>query len=75
MELNIVVIGANALFAYMVPHIFGSQISGMSGALFNGLARHLEPFGLSPVVWSSGYVLIIWFMLWVLFRYKIFWRV
>src|SRR6185295_10856866 len=31
-----VVIGSNAIFAYMVPHIFGNQISGMSGALFGG---------------------------------------
>jgi predicted acyltransferase len=70
-----VVIGANAIFAYMVPHLFGDQISGMSGALFNGLARHLEPFGLSAVVWTSGYVLIMWSMLWVLYRHKVFWRV
>src|SRR5262245_35858914 len=70
-----VVIGANALFAYMVPHVFGNQISGMSGALFNGLARHLEPYGLSQVVWSSGYVLIMWLMLWILHRNRIFWRV
>src|ERR1041384_7228945 len=61
-----VVIGANALFAYMVPHLFGSQISAMSGVLFNGLARHLQPFGLSSVVWSLGYVLIMWLMLWFL---------
>jgi predicted acyltransferase len=70
-----VVIGSNAIFAYMVPHIFGNQISGMSGALFGGLARHLEAFGLSKVIWSSGYILIMWVMLWVLYRHKIFWRV
>jgi predicted acyltransferase len=70
-----VVIGANAIFAYMVSHVFDAQISGMSGVLFDGLASHLEPSGLSSVVWSAGYVLIMWFMLWVLYRHKIFWRV
>ena len=70
-----VVIGANALFAYMVSHVFGAQISGMSGVLFTGLARHLQPFGLSSFTWSFGYVLIMWFMLWFLYRHKLFWRV
>ena len=70
-----VVIGANALFAYMVSHVFGAQISGMSGALFTGLARHLQPFGLSSFTWSFGYVLIIWLLLWFLYRRKLFWRV
>lgn len=69
------VIGANALFAYLVSHLFSSQIRGMSGVLFDGLARHLEPFGLSSVVASFGYVLIMWLMLWFLYRHKLFWRV
>ena len=70
-----VVIGANALFAYMVSHVFGAQISGMSGVLFTGLAGYLEPFGLSSFTWSFGYVLIMWLMLWFLYRHKLFWRV
>ena len=70
-----VVIGANALFAYMVSHVFGAQISGMSGVLFTGLARHLESFGLSSFTWSFGSVLILWLMLWFLYRNKMFWRV
>ncbi|MCC7335838.1 MAG: DUF5009 domain-containing protein [Pirellulaceae bacterium] len=70
-----IVIGSNALFAYMVSHVFGTQISGMSGVLFSGVARHLQPFGLASLVWSFGYVLILWLMLWFLYRNKLFWRV
>jgi predicted acyltransferase len=70
-----VVIGANALFAYMVPHLFSAQISGMSGVLFNGLAKHLQPLGLASIVRSFGYVLIMWLILWFLYRKKLFWRV
>jgi predicted acyltransferase len=70
-----VVIGANALCAYMIPHLFGSQIGGMSGVLFGGVARHLDPFGWAPFVRSFGYVLIMWLMLWFLYRNKLFWRV
>jgi predicted acyltransferase len=47
----------------------------MSGALLTGLARHLQPFGLSSFNWSLGYVLIMWLMLWFLYRHKLFWRV
>jgi predicted acyltransferase len=70
-----VVIGAYALFTYMVSHLFGAQISGMSGVLFTGLAGHLQPFGLSSFTWSFGYVLIRWLMFWFLYRNKLFWRV
>jgi hypothetical protein len=62
------------MFAHVVPHLFGEQISGMSGVLFNGLVRHLEPLGLSAVVWSSGSVLIMWLTLWILYRHEILWR-
>jgi len=71
----LVVIGANALFAYMVPHLFGAQINGMSGVLFDGLASRLDTLGLTSVVWSAGFVLIMWLMLWFLYRNKLFWRV
>jgi len=70
-----VVIGANSLFAYVVPHLFDEQIRGISGKLFDGLARHVEPWALHPVVWSAGYVLAIWLMLWLLYRNRLFWRV
>jgi predicted acyltransferase len=59
----------------MLSHVFGAQISGMSGLLFTGLARHLQPFCLSSFTWSFGYVLIMWLMLRFLYRNKLFWRV
>ena len=47
----------------------------MSGALFTGLAKHLQPFGLTSFTWSLGYVLIMWLMLSFLHRNRLFWRV
>ena len=49
--------------------------STMSGALFTGLAKHLQRFGLTSFTWSLGYVLIMWLMLWFLHRNRLFWRV
>lgn len=47
----------------------------MSGALFTGLAKHLQPFGLTSFRWSLGYVLIMWLLLWFLHRNRLFWPV
>ncbi|MBI5395147.1 MAG: DUF5009 domain-containing protein [Verrucomicrobia bacterium] len=71
----LVVIGANALFAYMVSHLFMEQITGMGRVLFGGMARHMEPFGWKPFTITGGSVLLIWLMLLFLYRRKIFWRV
>ncbi len=71
----LVVIGSNSLLAYMASHLFGSQIAGMSGVLFAGLARHLARFGWQPFVFAMGNVLVLWSVLWLLYRHKIFWRV
>ena len=70
-----VVIGANALFAYVVSHIFGAQVSGVSSTLFTGLIGHLQPFIPGPVVRACGTVLVLWLVLWFLYRNKLFWRV
>ncbi len=71
----LVVIGANALFAYMTSHLFGEQIWGMSRVLFGGLANHVASFGLGGFVSAAGFLLIQWFTLWFLYRNKIFWKV
>ena len=70
-----VVIGANALFAYMVSSLVGSQLRGMANVLFDGLARHLESIGLSTLLRSGGSFLILWLILWFMYRKKLFWRV
>jgi predicted acyltransferase len=70
-----VVIGANALLAYVVSHLFGNQIARISGVLFAGLARHLERFGWQSFVFATGSVLVLWLILWSLYRKRIFWRV
>ena len=49
--------------------------TGFDIALFTGLAKHLQPFGLTFFTASLGYVLIMWLMLWFLYRNRLFWRV
>jgi predicted acyltransferase len=70
-----VVIGANALLAYTVSHLFMDQIFGMSRVLFGGIARLLEPVGWSGATIALGAPLLIWSMLWFFYRKKIFWKV
>ncbi len=43
-------------------------------ARFTGLARSRKPIGLTSFTWTLGYVLIMWLMLWFLYRNKLFWR-
>lgn len=70
-----IVIGANALLAYMASHLFGEQIWGMSAVLFGGLCKHLSPYKWSAFASAAGFASILWCTLWFMYKRKIFWRV
>ena len=69
------VIGSNALFAYMTSHLFGDQLMGMSRVLTGGVARLCDTFGWGGAVTALGFFLFQWLILWFLYRNKLFWRV
>lgn len=66
-----VVIGANAIVAYLLPHIV--DFEKLSQFFFAGMARAAGDFG--PVVLSAGAVGLVWLVLYHLYRHKLFLRV
>lgn len=66
-----VVVGMNAITAYMAVHLF--SFSDLADTFVGGLARHLGVFGefLLPVT----AFLILWLILWHMYRQKIFLRI
>ena len=68
----LVVIGSNAIAAYMLNSI--APINQVSGRLFNGLDKWLSS-GTKPVVHAAGPVIVLWLILWFLRRNKIFLKV
>ncbi len=67
-----VVIGSNAIAAYMLNSI--APIGQLSGRLFNGLDHWLSG-GTKSLVHAAGPVLVLWLILWLLRRHKIFLKV
>ena len=67
-----VVIGANSLFAYVVPHVF-ENFGQMAGKLVGGLARHVGPYG--PSLRAAAAVALVWLILYYMYRKKTFLRV
>ncbi len=69
------VIGANPLLAYVLSHLFMTQIDGMALVLVSGVRNLAEPCGWAPVVRNAAAVGLLWGFLWFLYRKKVFWRV
>jgi predicted acyltransferase len=67
-----VVIGANSLFAYVVPHVF-DNFGQMAGKLVGGLARHVGPYG--PSLRAAAAAALVWLILYYMYRKKTFLRV
>ena len=66
----LVVIGSNALLAYMVSHVW--PMKQFAEPLVGGLARHLDKYG--PALLSFTSLAVLWIMLWYLYRNKTFLR-
>jgi len=65
-----VVIGANALLAYVFDHVVDRMLSDL---LFGNLARQL-PAAYGELILAIGEVGLLWLMLWYLYRNKTFLR-
>jgi len=74
------VIGANAIFAYVGWHLFHASFTNVANVLFGALSRYLKTLGdpmpavgqaLSPV----GAVVVLWLVLYYMYRNKTFLRV
>jgi predicted acyltransferase len=66
-----VVIGANAIVAYLLPHVV--DFEKLSRFFLTGTARAVGGFG--PVVLAAGAVALVWLVLYHLYRSKLFLRV
>jgi len=67
----LVVIGMNAIVAYMAPHLV--DFAYTSNALFAGLAKHLGIFG--NVLVAFGAVGVLWLGLYYMYRHRTFIRI
>lgn len=67
-----VVIGANPIFAYMVAHVF--NLRAMANSLVGGLAAH-APEPLTDWIVSASAFLLLWFVLFYMYRNKTFLRI
>ena len=68
---SFVVIGANAIFAYMITHVF--SFGELANKLVFGLAQHVGPA--APALRAFTAVLLLWLILYYLYRNKTFVRV
>jgi len=68
-----VVIGMNAITAYLAYKVFHRQLIGIANTLVGGLAQQLGPFGSFLLALTT--FLLLWFLLLHLYRHKIFLRV
>lgn len=73
------VVGCNALFAYLLTEVHGphghSLWWGVAHPLVYGLAALAEPAGAAAVVHAGLSLLLLWLLLWFLYRHRAFLRV
>jgi hypothetical protein len=65
-----IVIGSNAIFAYVAYHLFSSNFSGLAEVLLNGLKPWVGNW--FEVLSIFGAAAVLYFILWYMYRNKTF---
>ena len=66
----LIIIGSNAIFAYVVSHLFGNQLISIAGVLLDGLNQYIGNW--DEAVSITGGFLVLFFILRYMYKNKIF---
>ena len=66
----LIIIGSNAIFAYVVSHLFGNQLISIAGVLLDGLKQYIGNW--DEAVSITGGFLVLFFILRYMYKNKIF---
>lgn len=65
-----IIIGSNAIFAYVVSHVFGEQLRGTANVILHGLNQYIGNW--NETITYAGGVLLLYAMLFYMYKQKIF---